>query len=98
MGHGKSSSKREVCSDTRLSQETGKIPNKQPNLPLRERTKKIQSLQKERSHKDQSRKIKQRLKKTIEKIRLTNKEETCGCQSQVGSGMDREFGVSRCKL
>ena len=26
-------------------------------------------------------------------------EQTCGCQSgQGGSGMDREFGVSRCKL
>ena len=31
MGHGKSSSKREVYSDTGLPQETRKISNKQPN-------------------------------------------------------------------
>ena len=32
MGHGKSSSKREVFSNKILPQETRKIPNKQPNL------------------------------------------------------------------
>ena len=32
MGHSKSSSKREVYSDTSLPQETRKISNKQPNL------------------------------------------------------------------
>ena len=32
MGCSKSSSKREVYSNTLLSQETGKISNKQPNL------------------------------------------------------------------
>ena len=35
MGHGKSSSKREVYSNTVLLQETRKIPNKQPNLTLK---------------------------------------------------------------
>ena len=32
MGHRKSSSKREVYSDTSLPQEAGKISNKQPKL------------------------------------------------------------------
>ena len=32
MGHSKSSSKKEVYSNIILSQETRKIPNKQPNL------------------------------------------------------------------
>ena len=43
MGFSKSSSKREIYSNTILPQETRKISNKQPNLKLkaiRERTKK----------------------------------------------------------
>ena len=50
--------KREVYSNTILPQETRKLSNKQPNLTakaIRERTKKIQSYQKERNHKDQIR-------------------------------------------
>ena len=51
MGFSKSSSNREVCSNTSLHQETGNISNKQPNLApkaIRERrTKKPQSQQKE---------------------------------------------------
>ena len=47
MGHRKSSSKREVYSNTSLFQETRNISNKQPNLTPREiserRTKKPQS-------------------------------------------------------
>ena len=27
-----------------------------------------------------------------------HREKTCGCQGGGGSGVDREFGVSRCKL
>ena len=57
MGWSKSSSKREVNSNTILTQEIRKISNKQPNLTpkaIRERrTKKPQSEQKERNHKDQ---------------------------------------------
>ena len=31
--------------------------------------------------------------------RLTDREQTCGCQgAEAGGGMDGEFGVSRCKL
>ena len=59
MGCSKSSSKREVYSNTILPQETRNISNKQPKLTpkaIRERrTKKPQSQQKERNHKDQSR-------------------------------------------
>ena len=40
MGYSKSSSKREGDSNTGLSQETRKISNKQPNLPLQELEKK----------------------------------------------------------
>ena len=51
--------RREVYSNTILPQETRKISNKQPNLApkgTRERRKnKMQSQQKERNHKDQSR-------------------------------------------
>ena len=56
MGRSKSSAKREVYSNISLPQETGNISNKQPNLApkaIRERrTKKTQSQQKERNHKD----------------------------------------------
>ena len=60
MGHGKSSSKREVYSNTILPQETKKkISNKQPNFTPKatgeRRTNKTQSQQKERNHKDQRR-------------------------------------------
>ena len=51
MGHSKSSSKREVYSDTVLPQETRKISNKQPNLTptgtRKRRTNKTQRQQKE---------------------------------------------------
>ena len=56
MGCSKSSSKREVYSDTGLSQKTRKISNKQLNLPpkrIRKRTNKAQSQQKEGNNKDQ---------------------------------------------
>ena len=53
------SSKREVYRNTILPQETRNISNKQPNLTLKaireRRTKKPQSQQKERNHKDQIR-------------------------------------------
>ena len=59
MGCSKSSSKREVYSNTILPQETRNITNKQPNLTPKaiseRRTKKPQSQQKERNHKDQIR-------------------------------------------
>ena len=59
MECSKSTSKREVYSNTSLPQERGNISNKQPNLApkaIRERrTKKPQSQQKERDHKDQIR-------------------------------------------
>ena len=55
-----SSSKREVYSNTVLPQKTRKISNKQPNLTPKttreRRTDKTQSYQKERNHKEQSRK------------------------------------------
>ena len=58
MGCIKSSSKREVYSNTILPQETRNISKKQPNLTpkaIRERTKILQSYQKERNHKGQIR-------------------------------------------
>ena len=59
MGCSKSSSKREVDSNTILPQETRNISNKQSNLKpkaIRERrTEKLQNYQKERNHKDQIR-------------------------------------------
>ena len=73
-GCSKSSSKREVYSNTSLPQETRKISNKQSKLTpkgTRERRRnKTQSQQKERNHKDQSRnnEIKN---KTIAKIKKT---------------------------
>ena len=48
MGYSKSSSKREGDSNTGLSQETRKISNKQPNLPLQELEKKKQKVQSQR--------------------------------------------------
>ena len=75
MGHGKSSSKREVYSDTGLPQETRKISNKQPNPTPRgtreKRTNKTQNQQKERNDKDHSRVSKIETKKTIAKINKT---------------------------
>ena len=56
MRHGKSSSKREVYSNTMFPQETRKISNKQSNLTpkrIRKTTKKPQSQQKEENNKDQ---------------------------------------------
>ena len=59
MGCSQSSSKKEVYSNTILPQGTRKISHKQPNLTpkaIRERrTKKPQSYQKKRNHKDQMR-------------------------------------------
>ena len=59
MGCSKSSSKREVCSNIILFQETRKISNKQPNfIPKANRERKISKIYiywKERNHKDQSR-------------------------------------------
>ena len=59
MGCSKSSTKREVYSNTILPQEIRNISNKQPNLTpkaIRERrTKKTQIQKKERNNKDQSR-------------------------------------------
>ena len=59
MGCSKSSSKREVYRNTVLPQETRNISNKQLNLTpkaIRERrTRKHQSLQKDKNHKDQIR-------------------------------------------
>ena len=60
MGCNRSSSKREVYSNTILPQKTRKISNKQPNLTPKttteRRTDKTQSYQQERHHKGQSRK------------------------------------------
>ena len=57
MGYSKSSSKREVQSNTGLPQETRNISNKQPKLPskrIRKRiTNKTQSQQKEGNNTDQ---------------------------------------------
>ena len=59
MGCSKSHYKREVYSNTSLTQETRKISNQQPNFipkaTTERRTDKIQSYQRERNHKDQSR-------------------------------------------
>ena len=59
LGHSKSSSNWEVYTNKILPQETIKITNKQPNLIPKavseKRINKIQSLQEERNHKDQSR-------------------------------------------
>ena len=67
MRCSKSSSKREVYSNTILPQETRNISNKQPNptpKAIRERrTIKPQSQQKERNHKDQ---IRNKLKRNEE--------------------------------
>ena len=72
MGHSKSSSEREVYSNTILSQERRKNSNKQPNLTPKTsregRPDKAQNQQKEKNHKDESRK---ETKKTIEKINET---------------------------
>ena len=37
---------------------------------------------------------------SVKKIRLRQTEQTCGCQGggRVQVGMDREFGVSRCRV
>ena len=56
MEHSKSSSMREVYSDTGLPQKTENISNKQPNPPfkgIRKRTTKAQSQQKKGNNKDQ---------------------------------------------
>ena len=75
MGYSKSSSKREVYSYTRLPKETRKISSKQSNLTPKgtreKRTNKTQYQQKERNHKDQSRKNEIETKKTIAKINKT---------------------------
>ena len=77
MGHGKSSSKTEVYSNTILPQETIKITNKQPNpLHLKQLEKEEQTKPKVRRRKE-SIKIRAEIndietKKTIEKINETN--------------------------
>ena len=75
MGCSKSSSNKEVYSHTILPQGTRKISNKQPNLTpktIRERrTKKPQSKQKERNHKDQIRNNEKEMNKTITYINKT---------------------------
>ena len=59
MGFSKRSSKREVCSNTTIPQETKKAFNRQPNTTSKEagkrRIKNPQSQQKEGDHKSQSR-------------------------------------------
>ena len=59
MGSSKSSSKREVQSNTSLPQESRKISNEQPSLtpkaPREKRTNKTQNEKKERNNKDVSR-------------------------------------------
>ena len=58
LGCSKSSSKREVCSDTGLIQEIRKIPNEQSNFITEgtgERVNEAQDQQKEGNNKDQSR-------------------------------------------
>ena len=59
MGFSKSSSKREVYSDTIIPQETTKVLNRQPNsiskAAGKRKTKNPLSQQKERDHKDVSR-------------------------------------------
>ena len=70
MGCSKSSSKREVYSNTILPQETRKTSNRQPNfIPKatgKRRTKNHQNQQKEINHKDQRRNRKE-MKETIAK-------------------------------
>ena len=87
MGLSKSSSKREVYSNTTISQEERKASNRQPNstskAARKRRTKTSQSQQKEGDHKNQSRNKWKRNEGTIaninktknwffEKIKLTN--------------------------
>ena len=73
MGYSKSSSKREVYSNTILPQETRKISNRQPNFTpettRKRRTPKPQNQQKERNHKDKSRNKLRERKETIVKIK-----------------------------
>ena len=60
MGCRKSSSKKEIHSNTDIPQETRKISNKEPNSPpkriRKKRTNKTQGQQKEGNNKDQERK------------------------------------------
>ena len=71
MGYFKSSSKREVCSNKGLPQETRKISDKQSNLipkgSRKRRRNETLSQYKEGNNKDQSRTMKYRCKKAIEK-------------------------------
>ena len=59
VGYGKSSSKREIYSNSGLPQKRQKIPNKQSNSAskgtLKRRTNKLENQQKDRSNKNQSR-------------------------------------------
>ena len=75
MGHSKSSSKKEVYSDTILPQETRKISNKQPNLtPKATRetgTNKTQSQKREKKIKIRAERSKIEMKKTTEKNNKT---------------------------
>ena len=75
MGCSKSSSKREVYSNTNLPQEKRNISNKQPNLTpeaIRERrTKEPQSQQKERYHKVRSEINEREMKEMIAEINKT---------------------------
>ena len=75
MGCNKSSSKREVYSNTILSQETRKISNKQPNITPKEirgrRTKKPQSSRGKEILKIRSEIKEKEMKETMAKINKT---------------------------
>ena len=80
--------RREIDSNSVSPQETRKISNKQSNPTLKttreRRTKKTQSQQKERNHKDQSRKPKVSRRKAIIKIRAeVNEVETKNTRAKI---------------
>ena len=74
MGYSKSSSKREVYSNTILPQERRKTSNRQPNFTPKttgkRRTKKKTKLE-GKNHKDQSRNNRKKMKETTVKISKT---------------------------
>ena len=75
MGCSKSSSKREIYSNTSLPQETRKISNEQPNFipkaTKERRSIKTQNQQKEKNQKDPAEINEIEMKKTIDKINET---------------------------